>query len=63
MSDVCLPLILEILVRSGLCWASTDCEFFYPCPIVGNSSETAQCFTKLCILREKVSDIFSSKER
>lgn len=46
----------------GLCWTSTGCEVFYLCLVVGNSSETAQCFTNLCTWRKKVSDIFSSKE-
>lgn len=58
MSDVCLPLILEILIRRGLCQTSTDCEVFYPCPIVGNASETAQCFTKTVYLEEKKFQIY-----
>lgn len=61
MSDICLPLILEMLIGRGL-WQTGFCfETCYPCPVVGNYSETAGCFTDLCISREKF-DIFFQKK-
>lgn len=62
MSRICLPLILEMLIRRGLWQTGTDFEIFYPCPIVGSSSETARCFSNLCISRKKFQIYFFQKQ-
>lgn len=63
MSDICLPLILEILIRRGLWQTGTDFGVSHLCPIVGNSLETAWHFSNRCIFRKKFQIFFFPKRK